>query len=398
MTRLNIYDRRERAVVRTADALLAPLGIVRRIFGARTASMPSRILALRLERIGDFVMTMPALTALKAAAPGAKLDVAVGSWNADLARALAGIDGVHTLDAEWLTRDAGGRSMTSLLAAAAAWRARKYDLAINFEPDIRSNLMLAVSGAKRLAGFASGGGGTLLDVAVDFDPRAHTADNNLHLARAALGLATLPPAQPTLALPDDAVTFARERLRPAGARLKAGIHVSGGREIKQWPPERFADVARALVGRRDVCVVLTGAAPDRPLVDAVKAGLPRDQVIDVAGSVPLLPLAALLRELDVFVTGDTGPMHLACAVGTPIVAVFGPSDPARYAPRGARDRIVRVDLPCSPCNRIRLPPARCTGHTPDCLDAVGVEGVLRAVDEVLPAAGAPLRFRTGAGG
>lgn len=63
-------------------------------------------------------------------------------------------------------------------------------------------------------------------------------------------------------------------------------------------------------------------------------------------------------------------MHIAAAVGTPVVAVFGPSDPARYAPSGPADRIVRAGLPCSPCNRIRLPPAHCVGHIPDCLSSV----------------------------
>ena len=97
----------------------------------------------------------------------------------------------------------------------------------------------------------------------------------------------------------------------------------------------------------------------------------------------VVTVAAVLERLDLFVTGDTGPMHLAHAMGTPIVAVFGPSDPARYAPRGLRDRVVRVDLACSPCNRIRVPPARCVGHTPDCLAAVSVEMVLAAIDDVL---------------
>jgi ADP-heptose:LPS heptosyltransferase len=397
VARLNISDRRDRATVRAIDVLLAPLGTIRRLTRRRAAETPRRILALRLERIGDFVMTMPALAALKAALPDATIDVVVGSWNADLARALAGIDRVETLDAEWLTREQGGRSMTSLLAAAAAWRSRAYDLAINFEPDVRSNLMLAASGARRLAGFASGGGGALVDVAVDFDPCAHTADNNLRLVAAALGLESLPPSVPALTLPDAAIATARDRMKPARGRTAVGVHVGGGREIKQWPPSRFADVARAILDTRDAVVVLTGSAADRPLVDAVLTTLPRERVIDVAGVLDLLPLAALLRELDAFITGDTGPMHLACAVGTPTVAIFGPSDPARYAPRGPRDRIVRVDLPCSPCNRIRLPPGRCVGHTPDCLEAVAVTDVLRALDEILPA-GAPLRFRTGAGG
>jgi len=110
--------------------------------------------------------------------------------------------------------------------------------------------------------------------------------------------------------------------------------------------------------------------------------VPAGRVVDLSGA-GLLTVAAVLERLDLFVTGDTGPMHLAHAVGTPIVAVFGPSDPARYAPRGLRDRVVRIDLPCSPCNRIRRPPARCTGHTPDCLSGVDTAAVLAAIDDVL---------------
>jgi ADP-heptose:LPS heptosyltransferase len=106
-------------------------------------------------------------------------------------------------------------------------------------------------------------------------------------------------------------------------------------------------------------------------------------VLDLTDGVNLLTAAAVLERLDLLVTGDTGPMHLAHAVGTPVVAVFGPSDPVRYAPRGLHDRVVRVDLPCSPCNRIRVPPTRCTGHTPDCLAGVEVSAVVRAIDDVL---------------
>jgi ADP-heptose:LPS heptosyltransferase len=86
----------------------------------------------------------------------------------------------------------------------------------------------------------------------------------------------------------------------------------------------------------------------------------------------------VLERLVVFVTGDTGPMHLAAAMGTPVVALFGPSVPARYAPRSAGSRVVRVDHPCSPCNRIRLPPDRCRGHVPECLDGISVNAVLAA--------------------
>jgi ADP-heptose:LPS heptosyltransferase len=106
----------------------------------------------------------------------------------------------------------------------------------------------------------------------------------------------------------------------------------------------------------------------------------------VAGEQDLLTLAAILQRLDLFITGDTGPMHVAAAVGTPVVAVFGPSDPRRYAPGGARDRVVRIDLPCAPCNRIRLPPARCVGHMPDCLAGISADRVFDTAAAVLDAA------------
>jgi ADP-heptose:LPS heptosyltransferase len=153
--------------------------------------------------------------------------------------------------------------------------------------------------------------------------------------------------------------------------------------VKQWEPEKFGDVARRLAAKRDATIVLTGSKPDRSLVDSIRKAVPAGQVVDVAGEIDLLLLAALLQRMDLLITGDTGPMHLATAVGTPVVAVFGPSDPRRYAPAGAADRIVRIVLPCSPCNRIRLPPVRCTGHTPDCLAGIPADAVFEAALSVL---------------
>jgi ADP-heptose:LPS heptosyltransferase len=94
-------------------------------------------------------------------------------------------------------------------------------------------------------------------------------------------------------------------------------------------------------------------------------------------------LAALLGRMDLLVTGDTGPMHLAAAMATPIVALFGPSDPRRYGPNTPEARVIRVDLPCSPCGQVRLPPQRCRGHVPDCMDGLTVEMVLSAAAELL---------------
>ena len=280
--------------------------------------------------------------------------------------------------------------MPALLRTAWHWRARRYDLAINFEPDIRSNLVAAAAGAAKTAGWASGGGGPVLDMALDYDSSAHTADNARRLVRSVFDRTPPQSERALLSIPDTAAAAAAALVRPALGRPLVGVHVSGGRAIKQWPPERFAEVAARLADVRGAAIVATGAPGDRALVSGLQAALAPRLVLDASAADGLLVSAALLSRLDVLVTGDTGPMHLASAVGTPVVAVFGPSDPARYAPRGPFDRVVRIDLPCSPCNRIRRPPERCVGHTPDCLAGVASEAVIAAALSVLDAAAARL--------
>src|SRR4051812_37182414 len=192
---LNISDRRERALVATADRGLAILSSIARPFrGRRLLRTPERILALRLERIGDLLMTLPALADIRALAPNAEIELVVGSWNADIARAIDPVTRVQCVDASWLSRDGTGRGPLALVAAAREWRKTNYDLAINFEPDIRGNVMLAASGAKWTAGYRSGGGGSLLDVALDFDTVAHTTENARRLVAAGFG--TAGPSQP----------------------------------------------------------------------------------------------------------------------------------------------------------------------------------------------------------
>ena len=383
MSRLHIHDRRERAFVATADRMLGLSAALTRPFRRRRApSSPQRILLLRLERIGDLLMALPAIADVRAAAPSAEIHLVVGSWNAEIARAIEPVTAVQTLDASWLAREGHGLGMPALLRAARRWKSDHYDVAINFEPDIRTNLLLAASGAPWTAGYRSGGGGPLLDLALDYDTRSHTTDNARRLVGALFDHPARTDLPPALVVPSEAHHNAERLLASAGRPLIA-MHVSGGRPIKQWDAARFAETARRLISSLDATIVLTGSPDDRAIVDAVKQRLPPGRAIDVSGDVDLLTLAGILDRVDLLITGDTGPMHLAAAVNTPIVAIFGPSDPARYGPRGPSDRIVRVDLPCAPCNRIRLPPERCVGHIPDCLALVTADSVFAAARSVL---------------
>lgn len=379
MAGLQIYDRRERALVTAADVVLSPLKWIRRR-GPWPA--PSRILLLRLERIGDLLMAREAIADVQRAWPDASIDLAVGSWNLPLARLLPGINAIHVADVPWLARDGAGDRWPALVAKARAWGRQRHDLVINFEPDVRSNALAWLARGRRRAGYWTGGGGAFLTDSLAYDPARHVSDN----ARALVSSVSGQPALDTLPAPlspsTDARARAKSRLEQASRPL-IGVHVAGGRPSKQWHLTRFADTAREVSRRHGGTIVLTGTPQDRVMTDAVIAALGGVPHVDLAGSLPLDELAGVLAELDVLITGDTGPMHLAASVGTPVVALFGPSEPGRYGPRGSPHRIIRVDLPCSPCGQVRLPPERCRGKVPDCMDGIQVRAVAEAVSELL---------------
>jgi len=397
MADLQIYDRRERRIVAAADRVLAIGAGVARLWPRRApASPPRRILLLRLERIGDLLMSAAAIESVRARAPEAAIDLVVGSWNQSIAGRLRGIDRVETLDAPWLARGGAAAGTSRLLSTAWRWRARGYDLAINFEGDVRSHALIALGGARRRVGFAMAGGGPLLTDVVEHRPDRHTSDNAAALVAAAfpgspgpsprLSPGAEPAAEPAadfrLDVPDDARQAARALIGPHARYIV--VHASGGRAIKQWDLDRFAAATTEIARAVGAAVVLSGAPGDAPLTAQVRAALPADiAVVDLTGRPDLLVLAAVLEGARLVLTGDTGPMHLAAAVRAPVVAVFGPSMPVRYAPRSTAHRVVRVDLWCAPCNMIRKPPARCQGHTPDCLTGVTVDAVIAAALSLL---------------
>jgi ADP-heptose:LPS heptosyltransferase len=396
---LQIPYRDERWLVGLADAGLRTVTALGwpRTSPAAARAAPQRILLLRLEKIGDLVMVLEAIAMVRALAPDAAIDLVVGSWNRSLAGLIPGVS-VETLDVPWIARKGAGLTWGALVERAKAWRAKRYDLAINFEPDIRSNLLLALSGAPRRVGFLSGGGGAVLTNAVAPDQRAHIAENAQALVERAFEVPVAQGFSPAVAsakagspaklnIPDDARRTAAELLGTLKDGVPhVGIQPAAGRRIKEWDPARFAEVGAEMARTRGAKVVLIGSTADKPVLDAVRAAWPSDvPFAQLPPDVDLVMLAAVLERLTLFITGDTGPMHLAAAVGTPVLAIFGPSLPTRYAPLSPRSRIVRIDIHCSPCNLMRRPPARCLGRVPDCLAGIATADVLRAANDMLDA-------------
>ncbi len=327
---------------------------------------PRRILLLRLERVGDLVMVLDAIAMVRAMAPEAAIDLVVGSWNRPLAGLIPGVNSIETLDVPWIARDGSGLSWGALVSRAKAWRRNGYDLAINFEPDIRSNLLLALSGAPRRVGFLSGGGGAVADRRdLSRSARAHCRqcegarrarirDSRIGTAGQPIGSAGQPTGsagqptgsagQPTgsAGLQPCHADHSRRRAPESSASSSAQPHASAplvgiqpatGRRIKEWDPIRFAEVGAEIARTRGASVVLVGSTGDKPVLDAVRAAWPPGCASHRAAARcrSRCPRGGS-RALSLFITGDTGPMHLAAAVGTPVLAIFGPSLPTRYAP------------------------------------------------------------------
>ena len=383
-----IYEPRERALVGALDLPGRAAFALGRALGLRPAPPPRaleslrEILVLRLDRIGDVLMSLPALHDLRVAAPRARIRLAVGRWSEDIARGFP-VDEVMVWSAPWVGRPAEGTlTFTDLARRAHALRRDRIDLALDLQGDLRASLLLWLAGAERRVGYANTGGDYLLTEAVPLDETVSWVEQN----RRAVALATgrpfgTGPLDPLTAL-DRAfgeAFLAREGL---GARRPlVGLHPSGGRRVKEWPVDRWREVAARLQREHGATILVTGSAADRPLAAALAMGLP-SRPVDLTGQLDVRQTLAVIARLHLYLSPDTGPMHLACAVGTPSVAVFGPSDPVRYFTGGAidgrpeRHRVVRSDLWCSPCNLIRRPPAECdTLEPPECLRLVSADQV-----------------------
>lgn len=382
-----VYDPLERALLGAGDAL------GRVLFGwsgsAPDDAPPREVLVLRLDRIGDVVMSLPALAELRAALPAARLRLAVGHWSAEIAKS-APVDEVLVWSAPWAgRRQEGAESFASLVAKARSLAKAPPDMALDLQGDVRASLLMRLSGARRRVGYANTGGRYLLTDVVPLDERVSWVEQNRRAVALALGrtagTARLDP------LRDAERDFARrlfESLRLDSARPVVAVHPSGGRAIKQWPVARWAAVAERLQRDHAATILVTGSAADAALAAELRRGLPKPP-IDLTGKLGVRETLAVLERLELFLSPDTGPMHMACAVGTPSLAVFGPSDPARYfsggsGASGSRHVVVRAELWCAPCNLIRRPPRECArAAAPECLDRVTVEAVYQEAVRLL---------------
>jgi lipopolysaccharide heptosyltransferase I len=348
------------------------------------------ILIVKLSALGDVVHTLPSLNALRRRYPEAHISWLLEEAAREIVEGHPAINRVIV----WRRREfeAAFKSVRWLTAWRVFNEARRevrrfpFDLVIDFQGLFKSGLWTGLARGRRKVGFGRGmerSEGShlfLTDPVPAVSMEVHALERSLKLIEAV----GVPAGTVRYDFPigDAARRQADDFL--AGHGIKAGdrwvaVHPMTRWATKLWFNDRFAEVADALADR-GLKVVFTGSGEDAPALEEI-AGRMKSAFVRTNGVGGLKMLAALLERAAVAITTDTGPMHIAAAVGTPVVAIFGPTAPNRTGPYGAEHRVLRVAVPCSPCFS-----KQCVAREVEpmaCMKRIGVPDVLAAVEEVL---------------
>jgi ADP-heptose:LPS heptosyltransferase/GT2 family glycosyltransferase len=326
-----------------------------------------RILVVKVDHIGDFITALPAIRRLKAHFPQAHLSVLAGQSVRGFAGLEPAIDAFIPFDFFHVRSALGKRELEP--DALDALRARLapcgFDLAIDLRKHLDTRELLLCAGAPITAGFDYMGQYHWLDVALEWEgdrglhpKRYHVADDLLHLVDA---VATAAQADRTGIQPAAVAALREEAAMPDGlAAFLDGavvcVHAGAGNEMKQWPEAHFAALIDLLIAHHPVQVLLIGGAEEADIAARVLAMVgQRDRVLSVVGLLGLRALPAAIAGCVLYVGNDSGPKHIAAALGVPTVGIHsGTVDPIEWAPMGPRAVAVARAMSCGPCYINRL--------------------------------------------
>ncbi|MGC8491757.1 MAG: lipopolysaccharide heptosyltransferase II [Syntrophobacteraceae bacterium] len=309
-----------------------------------------KILIVKPSAFGDVIHGLPVLHALRERYPQAELHWVVAKSFVSILEDHPLIHRLWVIDKDsWKKPGRIASTCSELWKLRRGLRAEKFDLVIDLQGLFRSAMIVLFTGARQRVGFenAREGAGFSYNYRVRTDAELHAVEKNLLVARF-VGCA---PAEPQFPLPPrgEAPSIVK------GLGPYAVIAPSAGTLVKRWPAEYFGRLASLLP---IPSVIVTGPS-DAPLGDEV-ARLSGSKAVSLAGKTTLKELSALLAGARFLLTCDSGPMHLAAALGVPVFAVFGPTSPRRTGPYGKIHTILRLSLPCSPCfTRKPCPDWRC---------------------------------------
>ena len=318
--------------------------------------------------LGDLIFATPFIKNLRDKYPEARIDFVA---NANFEMMIANnphLDNVYGYDKGW--------NIMQSWKFAREISANDYDLGLNIHGNWRTALLMKVIGPDYSVGFGDKGRGIFLDKELPRLDEAHMVEVYRQFLRD-LGWLDLKKASLELQVEDSALHNIEQLLASFNLdesdRLIA-LNTGGTWPTKRWPPEKFAALADQLIQNKVGEVIFTGGPSDIERVDEIKEMMDQE-VVSLAGETTLKELAALAKQIDVMVSGDSGPVHVTAAVGTPTITLFGPSNEKKYRPYGEQHQILTNDIECRPCGE-----HECPLEHHNCLEQITIKEVLRAIN------------------
>ncbi|MDL2321715.1 putative lipopolysaccharide heptosyltransferase III [Desulfosarcina sp. OttesenSCG-928-B08] len=342
---------------------------------------PPRILVIKMRYIGDTVLTTPLLRALKDALPQAEICFLVNQQSADIVKNQPFSDRLIVFDNRRTRQDIG-----YFFRFVRDLRRLKCDVALDLTRNDRSALLTFLSGAKIRMGYEGAGvfqkNAYTHEIPYHFG-NVHTVDHHLEMA-AALGI-PIPDRHPYLAVTDSDRDAVRNVLHSKGiSEIQPFmlIHPGARRWYKSWPVERFIRLADRIADHYPVQIVLSGGPEDQDTCHAIFSGMTHP-ALNLCGKIPLGQLPALIQDSILLIGNDSAPIHIATAVETPAIALFGPTRWEDWQPRREQDTTLSAAFDCRPCGHSR---SDCPyGRLNYCMSTISEESVWEAVQKTLAA-------------
>ncbi|MBU1007238.1 MAG: lipopolysaccharide heptosyltransferase II [Candidatus Omnitrophica bacterium] len=337
-----------------------------------------RILMVRTDRIGDVVLSTPAITAMRKAFPGSYIAVMVSPQTKEIIKGNPYVNEIIVYD-----KALKHKGIFGTLNLSNWLKSKKFDIAFILHSTVRVSLLCFLSGIPRRIGYARGKMDFFLTDKMEYKKslgEKHESEYTLDILRhAGISAEMSPLVMPVSAENENKID---EILRDNGLKDRKIVVLSPGASdrSRMWPPENFAKAGDILVEKFGVCIVLISGREEVKVGEKVK-GLMRNKPIFLCGNTSLGELAALLKKTLLLISNDSGPVHVACAVGTPVISIFSRNkkgiNPERWKPLGEKTAVLHKKVGCTECLAHDCKKAFL------CLRSVSVEEVAQKAVELL---------------
>ena len=335
--------------------------------------------------IGDIIMGIPAMIALRKRYPKANITAVVRVPGSEILKGNPVVNEVIP----YRNRGDGDNCLRENIKLIKYLRKKDIDMAVVLPNSFRSALMVLMTGARYRIGHVTDGRGLFLTTGIkvtDYERNKHRVEYFLDIVRA-IGC-KIPRKRPSLRLHPEKRRFALDYLHKKGVSdsdFLVGIHPGASKPPRAWSSERFGRLCERLYRELNAKIILFGGSDDKGRVSEIEANT-KQRLITAVGETDLMQMAALIERCHIFVGNDSGIMHIAAIVKTPIVAIFGPGRPEKTGPLCAREKIeiVSKEYPCSPCRQRFFKECKPSiSNKPPCIEDIEVADVMSGVERLI---------------